>query len=95
MQLNHLGVRTLSALAMAAVFAGCSNSGSSGAIAPYGVAPDSQARLAQIGPDVVVAFAYVANYDSANVSAYTVNATTGKLTPVAGSPFGAGTNPEG
>ncbi len=34
-------------------------------------------------------FVYVANRDSNNVSAYTVDATTGELTPVAGSPFPA------
>jgi hypothetical protein len=37
----------------------------------------------------------VTNYGSDNVSAYTVNAKSGALTPVAGSPFGAGTNPAG
>jgi 6-phosphogluconolactonase len=37
----------------------------------------------------------VANYGSSNVSAYTINATSGALTPVAGSPFGAGTLPLG
>jgi DNA-binding beta-propeller fold protein YncE len=45
-------------------------------------------------------FAYVTNSVSSNVSAYTINATTGALTPVAGSPFAAspfvaGTNPYG
>ena len=40
-------------------------------------------------------FVYVANADSNNVSAYTINASTGALTPVAGSPFGAGTEPLG
>ncbi len=37
-------------------------------------------------------FAYVAN-DGGDVSAYTINANTGALTPVAGNPFTAGTNP--
>ena len=32
-------------------------------------------------------FAYVANNGSANVSGYTINATSGALTPVPGSPF--------
>ena len=40
-------------------------------------------------------FAYVVNYEGGNVSAYTINATSGALTPVTGSPFGAGTNPDG
>ncbi len=38
-------------------------------------------------------FAYVANDVSSNVSAYTINSTTGALSPVAGSPFAAGTGP--
>ena len=37
--------------------------------------------------------AYVANVDSNNVSAYTIAAGTGVLTPMAGSPFAAGTSP--
>jgi DNA-binding beta-propeller fold protein YncE len=92
---NHLAARTLWALGIAALLVACANSGYSGTVTPSGVDPDSQTRLAQIGPDVVVQFVYAANYDSANVSAYTINATSGKLTPVAGSPFGAGTEPEG
>jgi 6-phosphogluconolactonase len=35
----------------------------------------------------------VPNLNSANVSVYRVNAATGTLTPVAGSPFAAGTGP--
>ncbi len=46
-------------------------------------------------PPLIPKFAYVANRNSANVSAYTINATTGALAPVAGSPFAAGTNPVG
>ncbi len=38
-------------------------------------------------------FAYVANQNSNNVSAYSVDATTGALTAIAGSPFAAGANP--
>jgi hypothetical protein len=37
-------------------------------------------------------FAYVANSDSSNVSAYTIDSTTGALTPVPGAPFAAGLN---
>jgi 6-phosphogluconolactonase (cycloisomerase 2 family) len=36
------------------------------------------------------AFAYVANENSADVSVYALNATTGALTQVGGSPFAAG-----
>ncbi len=38
-------------------------------------------------------FAYVTNCVSGNVSAYTIDATSGALTPVAGSPFAAGDGP--
>ena len=38
-------------------------------------------------------FAYVANQNSSNVSGYTINATTGALTAIAGSPFPAGALP--
>ncbi len=38
-------------------------------------------------------FAYVANNSSKNVSAYTIDGTTGALTPVVGSPFPAGLFP--
>jgi hypothetical protein len=38
-------------------------------------------------------FAYVANENSNNVSAYTINSTTGALAPITGSPFAAGTAP--
>jgi 6-phosphogluconolactonase len=42
-------------------------------------------------------FVYVTNdgTGSNNVSAYTINPANGVLTPVAGSPFGAGTGPTG
>ena len=35
-------------------------------------------------------FAYVANAGSGNVSGYTINPTTGALTPISGSPFAVG-----
>ena len=38
-------------------------------------------------------FAYVANYSSNNISAYSIDATSGALTPLAGSPLEAGTEP--
>jgi 6-phosphogluconolactonase len=38
-------------------------------------------------------FAYVTNGNSSDVSAYTIDGTTGGLTPVDGSPFSAGTDP--
>ena len=38
-------------------------------------------------------YAYVANENSDNISAYAINATTGALTALAGSPFTAGERP--
>jgi len=38
-------------------------------------------------------FAYAANYKTGNVSAFAINAGTGALVAVTGSPFAAGTNP--
>ena len=40
-------------------------------------------------------FLYVTNEGDNNVSAYSINSTTGALTPVSGSPFKAGTSPIG
>jgi 6-phosphogluconolactonase (cycloisomerase 2 family) len=40
-------------------------------------------------------YAYVANSGSANVSAYSINTSNGVLTPLASSPFAAGTSPYG
>jgi 6-phosphogluconolactonase (cycloisomerase 2 family) len=58
---------------------------------PFGVATCSVTRKGHSDNY----FAYVTNRGSNNVSAYTINATSGALTPVAGSPFGAGTEPLG
>lgn len=55
------------------------------------IATESQPYTITIDP--LGRFAYVANDFSNNVSAYTINQMTGALTPVAGSPFAAGTNP--
>ena len=38
-------------------------------------------------------FAFVTNAGGNNISVYSINATSGALTPVTGSPFAAGTNP--
>jgi DNA-binding beta-propeller fold protein YncE len=40
-------------------------------------------------------FAYVPNSGSNDVSGYAINATSGALKPVKGSPFAAGTNTDG
>ena len=38
-------------------------------------------------------FAYVANFASNNVSAYTIDGITGALTPISASPYAAGSRP--
>ena len=43
---------------------------------------------------IVPKFAYVANSGSGNVSAYTINSSSGALTGVSGSPFAAATTPK-
>lgn len=70
------------------VLTACSSSGSSGTITPSGASPGSQMRLAQS-----IEFLYVTNEGSNNVSAYTIDAISGALTPVAGAPFAAGLQP--
>ena len=47
----------------------------------------------RIAVDPTGKFVYVANYDTNDVSGYTINSTTGFLTQIAGSAFPAGTNP--
>ena len=39
-------------------------------------------------------FVYVTNLNSGNVSGYTIDPTTGALTPISGSPFAAGQSPQ-
>jgi 6-phosphogluconolactonase len=66
----------------AAILAACGGD-SSGLSAPMpspGAAPGSQARLAQSNPDSGgLEYAYVANFNSNTVDAYTINPTTGAL----------------
>ena len=76
---------------LAALIAGCSNTTSDSQALPLdsrgAVQPAERERS---GRDVAVEFAYVTNFYSRNVSAYAINASTGALTQVAGSPFAAG-----
>jgi DNA-binding beta-propeller fold protein YncE len=51
---------------------------------PYGIAVDPMGK-----------FVYVANQRGSNVSAYTINPSTGALAAVSGSPFAAGSTAEG
>ena len=73
-------------------------SGALTAIDADGATDGNQASIATgvepyaITIDPLGKFAYVANYASYNVSAYTIDQITGALTPVADSPFAAGSN---
>src|SRR5437868_1626730 len=72
--------KSLSFVALLATFAiGCGN------LASISSTP-------QTTPQTTPQFAYVANFTSNNVSAFSINATTGALTTV-GSPVAAGTGP--
>jgi 6-phosphogluconolactonase (cycloisomerase 2 family) len=44
--------------------------------------------------DLINQFLYVANDGSANVSGFRLDASTGALTPMSGSPFPAGNHPQ-
>ena len=83
------GVAVLFVLAtLAACGAGGGGDGSAAAPSPENL------TAAALPPGNVAGFAYVANQGSDNVSAYAIDATTGVLSEVAGSPFAAGTSPE-
>src|SRR5260370_1487722 len=60
-------------------------------LAPLGA--DAQTAKGSGTTNKVPKFAYVANENSSNVSAYTIDRTTGALTSVPGSPFAAGSLP--
>jgi 6-phosphogluconolactonase len=81
---------------LATLFAGCSNTSPTPQALPSGFGA-SQAIPHRNGnvPDATIQFAYVANFGSNNISAFSVDATSGVLTPVAGSPFRAATAPYG
>lgn len=55
---------------------------------------DDNATVAVNVVGSLVEFAYAVNLSSNTISAYAVNATSGALTPVPGSPFATGTNPD-
>jgi DNA-binding beta-propeller fold protein YncE len=67
---------------------GATGVGTVGAAVPVGMSPRG------IATDSAGKFLYVANASSKNVSAFTIDSTSGTLTPVAGSPFNCVTNPE-
>jgi 6-phosphogluconolactonase (cycloisomerase 2 family) len=98
------GASTLLVIAMLAACGGGGGDGSTAAPPPdnsaaapppgnSAAAPPPGNSAAAPPPGNVAGFAYVANQGSDNVSAYTINATTGELSEVAGSPFAAGDFP--
>jgi 6-phosphogluconolactonase len=70
-----------------ATLAACGGGGGGGGDAGAG------ASSAAPSPDNVAGFVYVANFAGNNVSAYTINDSTGALSEIAGSPFAAGIGP--
>ena len=56
---------------------------------------DDESNRVMIGQSPSVVVAYVANQASNDVSAFTINGTTGALVPVSGSPYPVGTTPGG
>ena len=101
MKILSSGRRGLGTLAAIVLLAGCGGSGLQSQLGPSSPIqqnatqpnPDSQTRLSHGLPGSgVVEFAYVTNYSDDTVSAYKIK-TSGALTPVTGSPFGAGTQP--
>ncbi|MGA7092411.1 MAG: beta-propeller fold lactonase family protein, partial [Candidatus Cybelea sp.] len=86
MKLVSISIRLVAPLFATLAIAACDSGGRSNL--PETV---SQSSLERAPGPAVAQFAYVANYGSNDVSAYTINATSGALTPVTGSPFGAGT----
>jgi DNA-binding beta-propeller fold protein YncE len=86
---RKLGAAGIAVLFVLATLGACGGGGDSTVAAP----PASISAATQ-SPDNVAGFAYVANSGSDNVSAYTINATTGALSEVAGSPFAAEIGPE-
>ena len=95
-KLGLTGTAILFVLAtLAACGGGGNGSGSATAPAPgsSSTTPPPDGSTGGPRPGNVAGFVYVANQGSANVSAYTINATTGALSAIAGSPFASGNAP--
>src|SRR5271165_3536023 len=84
MQRTHRIFQSLSTLAIAAVLAACSNSGSP----VKTIIPQNAAQ-----PDLPPEYLYAANNGDDTVSAYKLNATTGALAAISGSPFATDVGP--
>ncbi len=97
MRLSLATADRASIVVLTTLLAGCSNASLNSQTLPVGSSGATRTIAPWPGgvPDVAVQFAYVANFGSNNVSAFTIDATGGALTPVAGSPFRAGTAPFG
>lgn len=96
------GRYALSTCAAVALLEGCSQSQPpigapdatpQGAGRVNGAYAQERAPQSVVGPNALVEFAYVTYTNSNHVSAYRINATSGALTQVRGSPFRAGTSP--
>ena len=62
-------------------------------LAGCGIALVTASFVGHIFAKAVPKFVYVADYYSSDITAYSVDSSTGALTPVDGSPFAAGQNP--
>ena len=95
MRLSLAAANRAAIAVLAALIAGCSNT----TPGPQALPLDSRGAVQSVerersGRDVADEFAYVTNFGSKNVSAYSI-AAGGALTPLAASPFAAGTDPYG
>jgi 6-phosphogluconolactonase len=95
MRLSSAAANRASIVILAGLLAGCSNTSPGTQALPIG-SPGAAQLVAghRGGPDGTDQFAYVVNFGSNNLSAYSI-AAGGALTPLAGSPFSAGTEPYG
>ena len=87
--------KVIGALIAAALLAACGGNNSvepSAVMTATSVAPGSQPRMtrSRSGSSSPIEFAYVSNYYDGNISAYVIDATSGALTQINGSPFSAG-----
>ena len=92
MRLLLAAANRASIVLLAALLAGCSNPAPGSQALPPGTSGAANRPAAPWRQDAAVQFAYVANFGSNDVSAYSI-AASGALTPVPGSPFKAGTYP--